>query len=213
MKVSTLSQIVRSLVPALKESGANQKVVTEWEKACDVFDHFRDRSTDEFVAFLTRAKDYELTGAWSNSSDGGTKKLAAELLESVGKPILADKLKAVGKLTVPKLKELCTHLEISPKGKKTDIVDAIRAKFQSSKTPDMVRRLQELRNRADAADADYAAIEADLMALTKPLAVDELVSAAEAFGVILTTTTREQVLEGIRRKVFATKIARDAIAY
>ncbi len=134
-------------------------------------------------------------------------------------------LAGIERLTVPQLKELMKLLGISGTfKKKQDGIDKIRTSLegahalQTEPMPDhklarIVETLNTLKAKADAPDAPFDEIEAELHSQESLLDARDALAAAKALGVVRSMNNRAEALEAIRRKVLEVKLARESIAY
>jgi hypothetical protein len=239
MKVAVLQQYLRNLLEPFRATGASAKVLTDLERTCQELEAFKDKDVCDLAEFLRRAKTYEEQGNWPVEK---TATRARKRKEPINLQETADRLRSLvgsgnpepeiaelAKLSVPEIRQLLRLLEISDGiQRKLDGQERIRlflagvsqqtighsgSAASEEKLTRIVETLKLLKEKADAPEAPFDEIEAELHSLERQLGAREAKSAAKALGVIRTLANRADALDAIRRKVLAMKYASESIAY
>lgn len=231
MKVAVLQQYLRSLLEPLRASGASAKVLTDLERTAQELDNFRDRDLADMAEFLRRARDYEQQGHWAPVKGAAKKAKTAPSVESIAERLqnlagtanLQAEVAALEPLTIPQIRDLMKRLGITggfkkkPEGLQRIAAWLAGPRSESPASPDKLARvietLKSLKAKADAPDAPFDEIEAELQAIESRLDAREAIQAATSLGVIRSLNTRADAIEAIRRKVLEVKLARESIAY
>ena len=62
MKVAELQRLIGNFGPFTRAAGASEKVATEFDRAMQCLDPFKEKTLAEFNDFLRRADEYDRTG-------------------------------------------------------------------------------------------------------------------------------------------------------
>ncbi len=155
MKVSELQRFLGSLAPFVKAAGASEKVATEFDRALQCLEPFKEKTLVEFNDFLRRADEFDRTGKLTAPARSGNGKPRAaktpaltvdEAVQiyrdlharatdpTVTYPEIDAKLKPFDKLTVAQIKEVAAKVDVTVSGKTKKVM-----------LDDLLRRIKELK--------------------------------------------------------------------
>ena len=158
MKVAELQRFLGNLAPFVKAAGASEKVATEFDRALQCLEPFKEKTLAEFNDFLLRADEFDRTGKLEAPARTGNGKPRAakgpsltvyeavqiyrDLHARATDPTLSDpaidaKMAAIGKLTLPQLQELAGKVgAVVPAKPKAKVVEALTRRIKELKASD-----------------------------------------------------------------------------
>ena len=155
MKVAELQRFLANIAPFVKAAGASEKVATEFDRALQCLEPFREKSLVEFNDFLRRADEFDRTGKLTPPTrNGGAKTRAPKapaltvdeavaifqgLLNHATDPAMSyaeidAQLKPLEKLTLAQLKEVTAKLDMPMSSKtKKYMIEALTRRIKELK--------------------------------------------------------------------------------